>query len=87
MKDVFFESCPLHYGTNWIGDMRTDTGKIIRLEDYKQTDYSIGTVHLAFKLAHLLLWMAMDLFSNRSKSTAKSLQPTPFMSVPTNSPS
>lgn len=30
--------------------MRTDTGKIFRLEDYKPTDYAIKSVHLVFRL-------------------------------------
>ena len=30
--------------------MRSDTGKIFKLEDYKQTDYAISDVHLTFRL-------------------------------------
>ena len=53
--------------------MRTDTGKIIRLEDYKQTDYSIGTVHLAFKLdTENTVVTAMSTFHRREDTPAGS---------------
>ncbi len=56
---------------NWNVRMRTDTGTIYRLEDYKPTDYAAVSIDLLFRLdAGKTLVRAITVFSRRTNTEA-----------------